>query len=324
MDRTERLLNLVAFFLDTKKPMSLDEIRDTFPDDYTGTDDASQRKFERDKAELHELGVPLRFVPARDDDEGGYLLDREAYYLPEPGFTADELAVLYATGSAALASGAFPGRQELAHALRKVGFFANTPLPTTQVRLELGDSKELPQRLETLWEAIGARKALDLEYFSPRTKTVTSRRVDPWGLALRRGVWNLVGYCHLRKELRTFYVHRIRRAEMNQSKPKQADFTVPADFVLDQHVASWPWHHRIHEPVEVTLALTPEFAALASQLFGVEAVKSEARVKATHLEPLLHQVLSLGKGARVVSPESARSEVKTLAQKVLDAHGGAA
>jgi proteasome accessory factor B len=99
---------------------------------------------------------------------------------------------------------------------------------------------------------------------------------------------------------------------------------VPADFVLDQHVASWPWHHRIHEPVEVTLALTPEFAALASQLFGVEAVKSEARVKATHLEPLLHQVLSLGKGARVVSPESARSEVKTLAQKVLDAHGGAA
>ena len=120
MDRTERLLNLVAFFLDTKKPMSLDEIRDTFPDDYTGTDDASQRKFERDKAELHELGVPLRFVPARDDDEGGYLLDREAYYLPEPGFTADELAVLYATGSAALASGAFPGRQELAHALRKV------------------------------------------------------------------------------------------------------------------------------------------------------------------------------------------------------------
>lgn len=324
MDRTERLLNLVAFFLDARAPVSLEGIRDTFPDEYTGTPEASQRKFERDKSELYELGIPLRFVQANDDEEGGYVLDREAYYLPEPGLTAEELAVLYAAGSAALTSGAFPGRQELAHALRKIGFFADEPVPTAQVRMELGDARELAPVLETLWEAIGAKKSVDLDYFSPRARSVTSRRVDPYGLALRRGVWNLVGYCHLRKELRTFFVHRIRRAQPNTARPRQADFTVPSDFSIDAHVANWPWQYRLHAPQQVTLALSAEYAPLAKPLFGVEAHEGQVTVEATNLDALLTTALSLGAGAKVVAPETARARVQELAQKVLTSHGGAA
>ncbi len=327
MDRTERLLNLVAFFLDSKDPLSLDDVREAFPDDYSGNDDASQRKFERDKAELYELGIPLTWTQADDEREAGYTIDRNEYYLPEPGLNPEELAVLYAAGSAALASGAFPGRQDLAHALRKVGFFADGPLPAAHVRLELGgagDVKELPGRLETLWAAVNAKKSVDLEYYSPRTRTVTARRVDPWGLALRRGVWNLVGWCHLRKELRTFYVHRVRALTMNAAKPRAPDFVVPADFRVDAHVASWPWQHRIHAPLEVTITLTGELAPLARQLFSIEPVLEGATarlaVSATNLDGLVTYVLSLGAGARITAPEQARDRLRELAQRVLTAH----
>lgn len=320
MDRTERLLNLVAFFLDTRTAVSLDDIRDAFPDDYSGTPEASQRKFERDKAELYELGIPLRFEQKSDESEGGYLLDREAYYLPEPGLAADELAVLYAAGSAALTSGAFPGRQDLAHALRKIGFYADAPLPTAQVRLELGNARELAARLETLWDAIGARKAVDLDYFSPRTRATTSRRVDPYGLALRRGVWNLVGWCHLRKELRTFHVHRIRQVTMQAARPKQADFSIPEDFSIDAHVASWPWEYRIHAPVEVTLTLDETLAPLAPQLFGAPARGGTLRLTVTHLDALLDQVLSMGTSAKLVGPSQARDRLRERAERVLAAH----
>ena len=49
--------------------------------------------------------------------------------------------MLYAAGSAALASGAFPGRDDLAHALRKIGFFAGDALPSPRVRMELGSAQ---------------------------------------------------------------------------------------------------------------------------------------------------------------------------------------
>ncbi|MHB8877732.1 MAG: helix-turn-helix transcriptional regulator, partial [Myxococcaceae bacterium] len=55
MDRTERLLDIVALMLDSTEPISWAELRDSFPEDYgAGTDGAAERKFERDKAELLE------------------------------------------------------------------------------------------------------------------------------------------------------------------------------------------------------------------------------------------------------------------------------
>lgn len=327
MDRTERLLDLVALFLDAREPLSLDDIRDAFPDEFSGSPESSQRKWERDKNELIELGLPITFIPRTAEEAGGYVMDKDAYYLPELGLTPEELAVLYAAGSAVLTSGAFPGKQDLAHALRKVGFFADGPLPAPNVRLELGgvaDAKELPMRLEVLWSAINIRKAVELDYFSPHGKGATTRKVNPWGLALRRGVWNLVGWCHLRQDVRTFHVHRIRRLVPNVKSPRQPDFEVPADFRVDAWVASWPWQHRLHPAVEVTVSLTGELVPLAEQLFPVSATRSGEHatvvVPATDLDGLITYVLSLGIDAHVDAPEDAKRRAKELAQNVLIAH----
>ena len=165
-----------------------------------------------------------------------------------------------------------------------------------------------------------ARKAVDLDYFSPRTRATTSRRVDPYGLALRRGVWNLVGWCHLRKELRTFHVHRIRQVTMQAARPKQADFSIPEDFSIDAHVASWPWEYRIHAPVEVTLTLDETLAPLAPQLFGAPARGGTLRLTVTHLDALLDQVLSMGTSAKLVGPSQARDRLRERAERVLAAH----
>lgn len=324
MDRTERLLDLVALFLDAKDPVTLDELREAFPDEFGGPRENSQRKWERDKQELLDLGVPITFIPPTDEKDGGYVMDKDAYYLPELGLSADELAVLYAAGSAVLASGAFPGRQDLAHALRKVGFFADGPLPTPAVRLELGDTSQLAGRLDVLWDAITARKTVELDYFSPHRGQATTRKVNPYGLALRRGVWSLVGWCHLRGALRTFHVHRIHRLAPNTRSPRVPDFEVPADFHVDAWVATWPWQHLIHPPIEVELALHGELAPLAAQLFGVPAMQqpdgAHVKVTATDLDGLATSVLSLGAQARIVSPPEATQRARELAQRVLSAH----
>jgi proteasome accessory factor B len=345
MERTERLLDLVALLLDAKKPVSWASIREQFPDDYGGEKESAERKFERDKSELLELGIPLTYLPkVEEDDDEGYLVDKSAYYLPEVQWTKEELAVLYAAGSAALASEAFPGSQDLAHALRKIGFFAAEAPPAPRVRLELGGvvpSAELPARLELLWGAVSARKSVDLMYWSPRKQETTSRKVDPYGLALRRGLWSLVGYCHLRKDVRTFHVHRIQRLNVNAKSPKSTDFEVPKDFKLDDFVATWPWQHRFHPPVEVGVELRGALAPIADQLFGLklDGARSDAppalrapspangggrrllAVRATDTDGLVRYVMSLGKDAAVVSPPEAKNRYLELLSSVERLHG---
>ncbi|MBJ6761067.1 WYL domain-containing protein [Myxococcaceae bacterium JPH2] len=331
MDRTERILDLVALLLDAREPTSWAELREHFPSDYGGSDDAAERKFERDKAELVELGFPLTYVQGDDERRDGYIVDRDAYYLPEADLSKEELAVLYAAGSAALASGAFPGRDDLAHALRKIGFFAGESLPTPRVRMELGavqegQEKEVSARLEQLWDACATHKWVQLVYASPKHPSVTERRVDPYGLALRRGVWTLVGHCHLRGGLRAFQVHRIRELKVNTAKPRTADFEVPADFSLDAHVAYFPWQHRIHAMEEVVLRLSGALASRAAGLFpGAVLEPAEdgvvrARLPVTYLDGLIRFCLSLGADCRVESPEGARSRLRDMATRIVEKH----
>src|SRR5256885_12570402 len=85
MDRTERLLDLVALLLDAPEPVSFADLREAFPDDYGGGRESAERKLERDKAELLQLGVPLEFVPPGLDDErevGGDRIAPAPFFFP--------------------------------------------------------------------------------------------------------------------------------------------------------------------------------------------------------------------------------------------------
>src|SRR5919204_536383 len=186
MDRTERLLDLVALLLDAAQPVSFADLREAFPDDYGGPRDAAERKLERDKAELLQLGVPLEFVPASLDDErelGGYRIDRAAFFLPDPRLLPEEAAALYAAGSAALTMRDFPFAHDLQHALRKISLAGATPAPQSAARSLLvvrpGDTERAPRlrALASCWpSALSMRPPGARRSFASRTWTGSSRR----------------------------------------------------------------------------------------------------------------------------------------------------
>src|SRR5947207_13273657 len=80
--RAERLVNLVICLLSTRQFLTAERIRDVVPgyepaDGDPRTDEAFKRMFERDKAELRDLGVPLE--TGRNsvfDAEDGYRITR--------------------------------------------------------------------------------------------------------------------------------------------------------------------------------------------------------------------------------------------------------
>ena len=253
MDRTERLLDLVALLLDAGEPVSFADLREAFPEDYGGAREAAERKLERDKAELLQLGVPLEFVPPGVEDErelGGYRIDRAAFFLPDPRLLPEEAAALYAAGSAALAVRDFPFAQDLQHALRKISLAGAAPAPQSAARSLLvvrpGDTERAPL-LRAVGDAVARRKRVHLRY--DKFGAITERDVDPYGLAFRGGTWRIVGYCHLRKAQRVFLVDRIVDLGVNGQKPAQPDFQIPEGFDAGEAAGRRPWEWSGGAPV---------------------------------------------------------------------------
>ncbi len=96
MDKLERLLNLISALLETERPLTAEDLRARVPG-YPDAKTAFRRAFERDKEDLREMGIPLvlETVAGVDPPLEGYRIDRERYYLRDPGFEPDELAALH-------------------------------------------------------------------------------------------------------------------------------------------------------------------------------------------------------------------------------------
>jgi proteasome accessory factor B len=332
MQKAERLLDLAAFLLRAAEPISWREIQEQFPGDYGGSEEAAIRKFERDKAELLDLGIPVRWASGDDDLPAGYLIDRDEFYLPDVKLPPEDLALLYLAGSAALAQGAFPYARDLAHALNKLSFAARAPGASETAalaarRLSRGEEGELARPgdgaavaglLEELSAAVMAKKRVHLRYEGAERAAPTERDVDPYGLYQSGGAWFLVGHCHLRKALRTFHLGRIAELEVNPATPRTPDFELPAELDLGALATRETWEYAIHAPVRCTVRLESPVAPEARASFGPRVTVREeddgvvVEVTATNGEGLVRHVLSLGERAELVSPRSLREKARTI------------
>ncbi|HSD87975.1 MAG TPA: WYL domain-containing protein [Kofleriaceae bacterium] len=293
-DRSKRLLDLVMILLRARTPVTYREIRDQFPAYQTLNIEAGLRAFERDKADLLDLGVPIRYVTPDEDDsleDGGYVIDLKRFKMPEVRLTPDEISalVLAASVAHAMPGGTYPKIVDLA--LKKLAFdlpeLPDTPTefprpahnaPTVLVHFpekkvaNAATRPELGEIYATLEAATRLRKRVTLTYQAATNGLVSRRDLDPYAMVYREGAWLVVGWCHLRQEIRSFRVDRIHEAVM-APKPKSADFERPADFDVKAYAQRSPWTFTSEPPEEVQLVLTAEAAEVANEDFGPTAVK---------------------------------------------------
>ena len=325
MQKDQRLLDLAALLLKAAEPVSWREIQEQFPDDYGGTGEAAIRKFERDKADLLELGIPVRYVADDEDLPAGYVIDRDEFYLPDLKLAPEDLALLYVAGSAALANGSFPYVRDLAHALNKLSFAARAPgaseaaaLAARRLSAEDGPDGGVAGRLEELSRAVAQRKRIRLVYHGAERRERTERTVEPYGLFQQGGAWYLVGWCLLRDALRTFHVARIETLDVNAAAPRTPDFAARQGFSLADHARREPWEYGHHAPVRCRVRLEAAASAEVIASFGPRARIEEegsgaiVEVEATNVEGLLRHVLGLGDGAEVLSPRPLRERAREV------------
>lgn len=332
MKKAERLLDLIAYLLNARRPVTFREIQNAFPEDYDeGGEEAIARKFERDKADIVKMGLPLKFQDDDEFEEGGYVIDRESYALSRISLSPDELAILCLAGSAVLEMGASPFTQDLVLALNKIGYAAGEGkesgwypyrvLPDN--RFSQAVALRRKEYLESLRKSITGRKNVMLVYNGLWRDEKTQRTVSPYGLVCQQGTWILVGRCHLRDDVRVFHVDRITGLEVNRFQPKTPDFDFPSGFKLEDCVARHPWEIRAHDPLTAVVRFEAPVADVVVAELGAGVKKMEKdgdacilHLEVSYLDGLLPVVLWYRDKARVLEPPELVEKTKAALERL--------
>jgi len=225
--RQQRLVSLVLCLLSTRQFITAERIRDTVEgyqvaDGASNPEEAFKRSFERDKAELRELGIPLE--TGRNsvfDTEDGYRIARKDFELPPISFTADEAA---AVGLAARLWSTASLASEARAALIK--------LRAAGIEIEEPESDALPPlagsepTLPPLVAAVSGGRVVQFRHHKRYSDTTDRRTVEPWGVLSWRGRWYVVGHDRDRGEVRSFRLDRI--VGEVRTLPGAAETTRPA------------------------------------------------------------------------------------------------
>jgi proteasome accessory factor B len=304
--RTERLVNLVICLLSTRRFLTAAQIATTVagyehnPDD-PREHEAFQRKFERDKAELRDLGVPLETgTPSVFDTEPGYRIARREYALPDIRLEPDETAAVGIAARlwqhAGLAAAASSGLLKLRAAGVEVDPHATLGVePVVTVDPTFGP----------LQTAARERQTVTFRYRVPEEDSASTRRLQPWGVVCWRGRWYVVGHDLDREAARCFRLSRI----VGEVTPigETGSYEPPADVDLISYVARWsgPVEHN----GRATVLVKPGRAA-GIRRFAEEVAPGPDgdRVTLSYHDPegLARWLVGYGADVRVLAPDEVR------------------
>lgn len=329
-DRLERLINLVIALRETRVPMTAEDVHERVAGYEQADFDSFRRTFERDKADLRALGVPIERAKTDPwDDYSGYRIDPRRYDLPEtslePSETAALAVALQATG---LLDEAGAGLHKLAvDADDPVGGLASGAGGTTPHTRGEADSPagsppsplaidlDAPHRDELLAAQL-TRTAVSFSYRAPG-RPPEQRTVDPHALVHRRGRWYLVGRDHAREERRAF---RLDRIAGSVSHAGEADsFSPPPGAGVDDVVPPPP--PDAPETAEVAAADTVAWQiARVARGAGRPDADGWTRYEVTVGEPeaFLTWALQFGPELEVCAPESLRARAVARLQAVAE------
>ena len=151
----------------------------------------------------------------------------------------------------------------------------------------------------------------------PRRDRVTRRNVDPYRLWYSVGALYLIGYCHVRKDVRLFAVERIRSLNIS-NRPCQ----MPLGFDLEAYVRDALGAMR-GPLIEIELLFNAATAAWvkdqtwhsSQKLTSLKDGRLKMVLEVSDTPELVGWILHFGAGVQVIRPESVREKVRDKRRK---------
>ncbi|MBC8170240.1 MAG: YafY family transcriptional regulator [Anaerolineae bacterium] len=266
---------------------------------------------------LRDMGIPVDSEPGRY----GYYHLRRGFRLPPLMFNNDEILVIILG----------------LMAVRRLGLTATAGVESATSKIE----RVLPDELRERARAVQCVLTLNIPTYEGATseqvakfslaayqdrqmwieyhggnKSPNQRTIDVYGLVYHAGFWYIVGYCHLREDLRIFRLDRV-----GQSRLLDTTFTPPPHFdalqyVLDS-IAGLPGAWSI----EVLLRTTLDEARtrVSADVALLEAVDQGVMMRswADGLDWMARYLVGLNLPLTVIKPPELRDALQQLAGRIM-------
>jgi predicted DNA-binding transcriptional regulator YafY len=275
-----------------------------------------------------DLGAPIEY----DREKNGYYYTDEKFSLPSVRLTAGELISIFLAEEILKKYKNTPFEATIKRAFEKVELLL--PQSVSIDFNEIGQTysfdirqtrpldKHAAKVFDTLAKAIGNKTSVEINYYTISRNATRQRVIDPYHLRHTQGAWYVIGYCHLRKDVRTFAVNQIREIKkLKEIFAVRADFSPEKFFEhswgiseggrltkvvvkLDKAIARWFEDRKLHSSQQ-TKENNDGSLTLTFKVAGTNEIK--------------RWILSQGRYAKVTEPESLRREIKEEAAAI--AHG---
>jgi proteasome accessory factor B len=327
LGKPERLFNLTCTLLYAAEGLTKREILQSvrgYDEDFQdgGNNSTLERKFERDKESLREVGIRIEAeIPAHEDENNQvtvYKIKRESFSWPaDVRLTPKQLALLN------LAAQAWAGGSLSVEASRGI-----TKLRALGVVGQSSDIIGISPKIHTyepsfkdLEFSIAESQVVNFDYRNPETGEVTTRTLQPWVLRQIAGQWLVLGFDEFRGEPRNFMLRRIVSAVTPAKGGKEIrTFEVPNPETVERAVSSLNEHASGQEAV---LAITPNSEAWFR--YELDLVKNRKdnihRLNYHDVYVLAEQLREYADQIEVLEPEKLAELVTAGFRKVADLHG---
>ncbi|MBP0000676.1 MAG: WYL domain-containing protein [Cyanobacteria bacterium SID2] len=179
-----------------------------------------------------------------------------------------------------------------------------------------------PEIWRMVVEATRSRRRLWVRYFAASKREESEREFDPYLIHVLRANPYLIGYCHLRQEIRWFRIDRIRQVRLLDVK-----FEPNPTFEAQKHLDRIFQAEAGGDPVAVEIWFDAQTAPFVRERQWHSSQEIEAcedgsivlRFTACGINDIKRWVLGYGKGARVRKPQKlvdlVQGEVETMARQ---------
>ena len=323
--KDERIFSLILALVASRDGLTKQQILSTvhgYASDYAkGTNlEALERKFERDKGEIRDMGVNIEILEpvgeAGTTHNQRYFISHRDYDLPETmRITTDEMTLL------SLAGRAWQERSLMADArnglmkLTALGVDADDSLVGVSPQISTGG-----RIVGIVNEAMISNGALHFQYFKPGDEGPRARMAAPLALLFWKGHWYMLAFDLLASGERTFLLDRM-------TTEPTIDESITHDRPVEDYAARL--QHELEElekQNEATIHLAPGSDARLrlTVKYGFVADTGTIYVKYADEALLADELASYGPEVHVSSPPSLIDAVTERLKIVANAHKVAA
>lgn len=279
----------------------------------------TERTIYRDVISISEANVPIYY-----DHGYKYASDN---FLPPLNFNIDEYLTLisilessplYKSGLDRKKLKSIKAKIEacLSQTVRKEKPYTTSP---TSIHIKSTTTEKNRNRFyAAIEQGIRENRVIKLKYNSI-SSGISEREIEPCFMIFIERAFYFVGYCHLRKEMRTFRVDRVLKVSLTETVFKPRHRVDPKAYFRDS------WGVYGGEPIKVRILMTGKAARIvqmgnhhpSEEIIIIDDTKIEYRVTVSGTEEICRWLLGFGGDITVIEPTELKKEVQKRAAKIL-------